>query len=370
MNIQKRGVDILLALEGIALIIVLVIGLLSAATSTEPNQNMPSAGSEQESESESYGEGDSSESENVPGTEIVPGTESESESESTTEPEGNPEPEQPAWVVPDTYVEAQITFSDGVEAKIAAMTIEQKIAQLFMVTPEQLTGYNRVTAFGNASKNAFNKNQVAGLVYSMHNYQNTTQMKNLVYNADAYSRNTYGISLFTLMQDDTAELTQDESTFATTHRFNLLTGTGNDVLAIHNAGMTALVKNFMNSNTTIDDAHMVQCKSIVDGGAKMIVLGKHEVPGLLGNAGVPCNQSDRVIGLIRNGMGYTGILVAEGLTEATDYVTAIKSGMDMIMVPGDYGVAYNQILQAVNSGEISQERLHNALGRILTVKGI
>ena len=204
----------------------------------------------------------------------------------------------------------------------------------------------------------------------MHNYQNTVQMRNLVVNADAYSRNMFGIGLFTVMQDDTAELSQEETAFAVTHKLNMLTGTGNDILTIHNAGMTALVKGFINSSTTTDDAQMTQCKAIVDSGAKMIVLGNHEVPGLLGDSGVMCNQSDRVIGLIRNGMGYTGVLVAENLSEADAYVTAIKNGMDMIMVPEDYEVAYSQILQAVNSGEISQERLHNALGRILTVKGI
>ena len=40
----------------------------------------------------------------------------------------------------------------------------------------------------------------------------------------------------------------------------------------------------------------------------------------------------------------------------------------MVLMPADFEAAYNGVLQAVSSQESSQERLHDALRRILTVK--
>ena len=51
-------------------------------------------------------------------------------------------------------------------------------------------------------------------------------------------------------------------------------------------------------------------------------------------------------------------------------VEAIKAGVDMIYMPSDFAEAYNAVLEAVNNGNISADRLNNAVGRILTEKGV
>ena len=61
------------------------------------------------------------------------------------------------------------TPQDGLEAQVSAklseMTLEQKVAQLFIVRPESLTGVGQVIAAGDATKAALEKMPVGGVVY-------------------------------------------------------------------------------------------------------------------------------------------------------------------------------------------------------------
>ena len=81
--------------------------------------------------------------------------------------------------------------------------------------------------------------------------------------------------------------------------------------------------------------------------------------------------------LLKGEMGFEGVAVtdamnmgaiAENYSSAEAAVQAIQAGIDMVLMPADFEAAYNGVLQAVSSQEISQERLHDALRRILTVK--
>ena len=51
-------------------------------------------------------------------------------------------------------------------------------------------------------------------------------------------------------------------------------------------------------------------------------------------------------------------------------VAAVKAGMSMLYVSTGFESSYNAVLSAVNSGEIPAEKLDDAVGRILTTKGI
>ena len=53
-----------------------------------------------------------------------------------------------------------------VERLLATMTLEQKVAQLFLVTPEQLTGVSKATVAGSKTERALQEIPVGGLVSS------------------------------------------------------------------------------------------------------------------------------------------------------------------------------------------------------------
>lgn len=78
--------------------------------------------------------------------------------------------------------------ADAVETLLGPMTIEQKVAQLFFVTPEQLTGYKTVTAAGEATRSALAGMPVGGLVYFSRNITGAAQLRQMLANTLAYSR--------------------------------------------------------------------------------------------------------------------------------------------------------------------------------------
>ena len=110
MKIQKSAVNLLLAGEGLLLVAVLVFGLITGAAGllktpqegadNQVGKNTEGINSEDVNHSEAGSEGDSA--------------------------------ENLKWTVPENFVEERITFSETVEAMLANMSTEQKVAQPFL----------------------------------------------------------------------------------------------------------------------------------------------------------------------------------------------------------------------------------------------
>ena len=66
------------------------------------------------------------------------------------------------------------------ERLMAAMTLEQKVAQLFIVTPEQLTGASTATIAGGMTEQALAEFPVGGLIYFRKNLVRAEQVRNLL----------------------------------------------------------------------------------------------------------------------------------------------------------------------------------------------
>ena len=49
-------------------------------------------------------------------------------------------------------------------------------------------------------------------------------------------------------------------------------------------------------------------------------------------------------------------------------VKAVEVGIDMVLMPENLDEAYNAVLEAVKNGKISQERLDDAVSRIIKAK--
>lgn len=76
-------------------------------------------------------------------------------------------------------VEAKV-LDEVVEAIISEMTLEEKVAGLFVVTPESITGVNTAVQAGEGTKSALEKYPVGGLVYFKKNIQSEEQIKEMV----------------------------------------------------------------------------------------------------------------------------------------------------------------------------------------------
>ena len=101
-------------------------------------------------------------------------TQTPPESDNTPEPEPQPEPQTQS---PEESRAAQL---------LEGMTLEQKIYQMFFVTPESLTGVETATKAGSATKDALLDNPVGGLIYAEQNLEDTEQVKELLSGTQEY----------------------------------------------------------------------------------------------------------------------------------------------------------------------------------------
>ena len=90
-----------------------------------------------------------------------------------------------------------------------------------------------------------------------------------------------------------------------------------------------------------------------------------------------------ITGLLKQKMGFAGLVVTDALVmdglrklfpeggpaaSARAAVEAVKAGNDVLLLPADLDAAYNGVLNAVRSGEISESRIDQSVLKILRAK--
>ena len=88
------------------------------------------------------------------------------------------------------------------QEQLAAMTLEEKAAQIFLVTPEALTGYSQVTQAGEATREALETYPVGGLIYFSQNLQSPEQVKAMTAGVQEYARQIQGLPLFLAIDEE------------------------------------------------------------------------------------------------------------------------------------------------------------------------
>jgi len=79
-------------------------------------------------------------------------------------------------------------FNEAVVNFVASMSIEDKVAGMFLVTPEELTGVQTVTRAGDGTKTALEKYAVGGIIYSAKNMTSKDQFAEVIKNTVSYAR--------------------------------------------------------------------------------------------------------------------------------------------------------------------------------------
>lgn len=163
---------------------------------------------------------------------------------------------------------------------------------------------------------------------------------------------------------------------------------------LQEAGVGAVAKHFPGHGDTDVDSHLglpslphdldrleeVELKPFrqaIAHGVDMIMTAHITFPAL-DDTGLPATLSYPVLtGLLRQEMGFEGVIVTDAFTmkaiadhfdEDEAVVMAIKAGADIILMPNDVSLAYRSILEAVTSGELSEERIEQSVRRILAFK--
>ena len=86
--------------------------------------------------------------------------------------------------------------SEAIKAIIDKMTLEQKVAQLFVVSPETLTGMDSVQYAGDMTYQALQDYPVGGIVFAKDNIDSSSQFGTMTDNLQSYSEEISGLPLF------------------------------------------------------------------------------------------------------------------------------------------------------------------------------
>lgn len=136
----------------------------------------------------------------------------ESVSEETTEPiQEETLPEEEPWTEVDLSeeeTEETDPLTRQIDALLGTMTMDQKIGQLFIVTPESLTGVDSVTAAGDATKAALAQYPVGGIVYFSDNIKEPSQFQEMTENTMSYSKELTGLPIFLSVDEEGGSVTR------------------------------------------------------------------------------------------------------------------------------------------------------------------
>lgn len=102
----------------------------------------------------------------------------------------------------DTVSDNTAETDPEIEAVISGMSIEQKVAQLFMITPEELTGVATVTAAGDSTEAALKEKPVGGIIYFAKNIADPDQLTKMLTNMQNFSAQTEGMQIFLAVDEE------------------------------------------------------------------------------------------------------------------------------------------------------------------------
>src|SRR5208337_4992017 len=165
----------------------------------------------------------------------------------------------------------------------------------------------------------------------------------------------------------------------------------------HEGGMLTTVKHFPGHGDTATDSHLGVASVNVDrthlesielppfrqaiaAGVDSVMVAHVTVPALDPDPNHVATISPVIVSdLLQKQLGFQGIVVTDALDMAglthlfannigRAAVEAFKAGNDLLLIPADFPASYNAMMQAVQSGEISRERLNTSVLKILKTK--
>ena len=348
-----------------------------------------------------------------------------------------------------------LTIDAQVDKKLGSMTLEQKVAQMFVVTPEALTGAGLVTAAGDLTRIAIDDRPVGGIIYFEQNLENAEQTTEMLKNTQEYSKGAIDLPMFLCVDEEGGEVTRvggmtgfdaenlgDMSAIGATGDTEqarkagetigkYLTKLGfnvdfapvadiannplSDVMTrrsfgttaeevapmvaaqvqgFNDAGILSCAKHFPGIGAALGDSHYSAITSeetigdmqsdeflpfieAIKAGVPMIMVGHLACPQVTGDS-TPASLSRNIVtDTLRGQLGFTGIIVTDALAmgavsdsydQAEVGVLAIEAGVDIVLMPESFDAAYRGVLNAIEEGRISAERIDESVRRIVQTK--
>lgn len=335
-----------------------------------------------------------------------------------------------------------------VDSYISEMPLEDKVAGLFMITPEALTGTDTVIKAGDTTREKLGENPVGGLIYFSKNIKDADQLTEMLQNTKSWSKYPIFLgvdeeggrvsrvadagladnvgSMAEIGASGDAAMAQEAGavigSYLSGFGFNMdfapvadVITEGNETIGdrsfgtdvnlvspmvaaavegMQSNGISACLKHFPGLGDTSEDSHdgMATTEKTLDdfnatdfpvyqaginAGVEFVMVSHLSAPNVTGD-NTPASLSYKMITeILRGQLGYQGIVITDamGMKAIADYYTsadaavlALQAGADMILMPENYEEAYNGVLEAVNNGTLTEERIDESLRRIFRIK--
>lgn len=95
-----------------------------------------------------------------------------------------------------------------IEEIMEGMSLEEKTAQMFMITPEALTGVGQVLEAGDMTREAINEYPVGGLIYFTQNLQDPEQVRKMTGNVQNFSEERIGLPMLLSVDEEGGTVTR------------------------------------------------------------------------------------------------------------------------------------------------------------------
>lgn len=163
---------------------------------------------------------------------------------------------------------------------------------------------------------------------------------------------------------------------------------------LEEAGVWPVLKHYPGHGATREDSHdgyaytgktleelleaeLVPFQRGIDEGIHFIMAAHISVPSVTGDQ-VPCTLSPYMItDVLRETMGYDEIVVTDAMnmgairqqySSGEASVLALQAGVDLLLMPADFHSAFEGVLDALETGILTEDRIDESVRRILRVK--
>lgn len=364
-------------------------------------------------------------------------------------------PEEPQESSAEEAVQSIAGIEDReVLDKLASMSLENKVAQLFIVRPETIAPDDgTITLVDDIVRDGLSTHTPAGLCYFADNIETPEQTKALLEETQTVATEAAGMPLFQAVDEEGGDVSRvannsamgvlnvgdmsqigargdaDKAYDAAAYicgyllelGFNMdfapvadiADGVGNtmgsrafdstaegvtpmvvkQVQAFNDARIFCSAKHFPGIGGASGDSHdfiiendetleemeeseFIPFKAAIEEGVPMVMVGHIACPEITGDDTPASFSKDIVTGILREQLGFKGMIItdslemggAEGVEDKDQGVKAIQAGCDLILLPADYEQAYQGILDAVHSGDISEQEIDEHVARVVSAK--
>lgn len=306
---------------------------------------------------------------------------------------------------------------------IAAMTLDKKLMQLFVLDIDTMTGVENTTLHGNTSTKVLSETPVGGIIYDAGNIETKPQFSSMLTNLQTQYKNENGFPVFLGISEEGGDISPAASagvgvaqpafsSFAEGENYegaynagatigkylasvginmnlapNCIIPEGMDAETFSSlvisagdgmasSGVKPVYKAFPGKVVSGSTREQMEVNEIlpftcaVNSGAQLLMVSTSPAPVITGDS-TPCAFSKAAVtDYIRTNMNFDGVVMTEALLNSADdaAVSALEAGCDLLLLPKDYKASIASIKGAIESGRLTEERINESVRRILRLK--